>query len=323
MKFMMKHLKIPLAILLILSSELQSMEVKPEQSQCTDCDCYLISQQPVEEEYHYLPLFRVSNREEKFTVLYTWIIIETPNNLIPLLYTHKDFQFDFPTAYAYLKISYLAIKELNSISNGNVPEGTDLDSNIQMRSLVPINPMENISGVLRHGLQLNKVKVLEEGISAVVFEIQLPQVQVLPAPQWIVKMIARPMSLFRETCKCTTKGLKVNVMEDGAFEACETAAFLNLAPFNLETEKGPIPGMKLFMYPKFDFVESFTHIKDIWLIHLTGMVYINNTFLYILPEDIIGLIVKTYFSVIQSQFINNGKMVYQSELKNIENFRNL
>ncbi len=321
MKFMMKLLKSLLAaLLIILSTESKSMEIQPEKSQCAACGCHSTKQAQVEEGYQYLPLFRVSNREQKFSVFYFWIVIEMPDNQVPLLTAFKDFQFNYSTAYAYLKISDLAIKELNNIAVGKVPEGIEVADFLQIQSLKSKNSRKKILKELSPELILKGLKFLEEGTFAVAFETQLSATTSLLSPYWTVKMNTKPMSIYRETCKCVSKGLKENLIEDGKFEACEITSFLNLDPFDLETEKGKIPGTKLFMYPKFDFVESFHHIKDIRLIHLAGMVYINNTYLQALPMEITGLIIETYFSIVQSEFNRTGKLVYQSELKNIENF---
>ncbi len=289
------------------------MEVEAEQ--CNDISCSNMKcRTQIEEGYHYIPLFRVSDREKRLTNLYFNVVFEMSNDLIPFLYTSGAqcyFSFFYPNAFVYLKVNELAMKEIENIAHGNLPGQIKIVTQPYWFTPRFETQEKVLLNLVGKGLSINHLKGLEKSISAVVFDRPLPPETLRSSPSlWSLKMSPKPLNFLRF--------LSENQCEEGVFKSCDIGSLLSFDPFDLETEQGTSPGTKIVIYPPFDFAESYSHIKDILLLNSRDMIYISETSFQPLPKELINIIIETYTIIIQDEFIRRGEMVYQTEVDNIK-----
>lgn len=318
MKIILKSL---LFALLFLSTDSISMEV--EHSQCACVDCHGIFPVPViEEGCHYFPLFRVDDRENKPNGFDISVQIGTMNNSLPELFINLPFWYHLSTAYVYLKVSEMAMKLMVNISNGEFIEGIKVVESPYDGELEYQTNEGKFLGMVKNGFDLHSLKDFRGNISIVAFDWKLSSevlMSSLSIGEGAICIDRSNIILLRNICKCTTQSLSKCASEELEFEPCQLGAYFRIDPFDLETKYGLVPGTKLYMYPNFDLGKAFMHIKDIFLIQAQDMLCIDNSSFQVLPKDVIKLIIGTYSSIVQNEFKSTGKMIYQSELKNIKN----
>lgn len=171
-----------LVALLILSTESKSMEVsmdlEPRNCQCV-CDSHPPLREPVDKESLYFPLIEADNSENKRICFQIQLKMDAPHHRMLKLSETFYVTFFTPIAHIYLKINEMALKSIENMTNGTLPEGIKIiESKIDGEPEFHTNEGRYIGDVDK-GLEFYQIKTLHEGMSVVAFGEELPSVMQL------------------------------------------------------------------------------------------------------------------------------------------------